>query len=111
MLLPKKDGHLEDDRVLIVGQYKNACVYNINQGTTVAIGKINIKRGFSQIVKVNSEVYIVGGDFHTKMVEKYNDESGSFELIDISLMKGRSRFAHAVATKDTIRALGVKECV
>ena len=38
------------------------------------------------------------------------DPTGSFEIIDTNLIKGRSRFAQATATKDKIRALGV-ECV
>ena len=109
MLLPKKQGNSED-RVLIVGQYKNAYIYNINQGSTTPTGKTYQMRGFSQIVNVNSEIFVVGGDYHTKLVEKYNEETGSFEIINTNLIKGRSRFAQATATKDKIRALGVEDC-
>ena len=55
MLLPKKQGNSED-RVLIVGQYKNAYIYNINQGSTTLTGKTYQMRGFSQIVQVNTEI-------------------------------------------------------
>ena len=50
MLLPKKQEHTED-RVLIVGQYKNAYIYNINQGTTTPTGTvIKNQKSHSEIV-------------------------------------------------------------
>ena len=44
------------------------------------------------------------------IVERYNEMTGTFVTIDASLIKGRSRFAHTVATKEMIRVLGVN-CV
>ena len=106
MILPKNQENTED-RVLIVSQYKTAYIYNIQRGTTSIAGIMNQKRGFSQVVKINSKIYVVGGDYHTQLVEAYDEDNGIFEKIDISLIKGRSRFAFAVATKDKIRSLGV----
>ena len=44
------------------------------------------------------------------IVERYNEMTGTFVTINASLIKGRSRFAHTVATKEMIRALG-ENCV
>ena len=44
------------------------------------------------------------------IVERYDEMTGTFVTIDASLIKGRSRFAHTVATKEMIRTLGVN-CV
>ena len=44
------------------------------------------------------------------IVERYDEMTGTFVTIDASLIKGRSRFAHTVATKEMIGALGVN-CV
>ena len=104
VLLPKNN---DEDRVLIVSQYKRAYIYNIQSGRTSWIGEMNKKRGFAQLVRMNSDVFIVGGDFHTDLVEKYDDETGTFKVMDGKLIKGRSRFAHTVATKNMIRSLGV----
>ena len=41
------------------------------------------------------------------IVERYNEMTGTFVTIDASLIKGRSRFAHTVATKEMLRSLGV----
>ena len=106
VILPKNQENTED-RILIVSQYKTAYIYNIQRGTTSIAGTMNQKRGFSQVVKINSKIYVVGGDYHTQLVEAYDEDNGIFEKIDISLIKGRSRFAFAVATKDKIRSLGV----
>ena len=104
VLLPKTSN---EDRVLIVSQYKNAYIYNIQSGQTTWTGEISKKRGFAQLVKMNSEIFIVGGDFHTEIVEKYDDNTGTFKQMDSKMITGRSRFAHTVATKDSIRSLGV----
>ena len=41
------------------------------------------------------------------IVERYDEMTGTFVTIDVSLIKGRSRFAHTVATKEMLRSLGV----
>ena len=52
MLLPKKQGNPED-RVLIVGQYKNAYIYNINQGTTTPTGTVVKNQKYNSEIVLN----------------------------------------------------------
>merc|ERR1711902_29383 len=72
VILPKNQENTED-RILIVSQYKTAYIYNIQRGTTSIAGTMNQKRGFSQVVKINSKIYVVGGDYHTQLVEAYDE--------------------------------------
>ena len=69
MLLPKDglDNRKFDERILIIGQFKNAYIYNVQDGTTSMTGRPNHKRKFSQIMKIGSKIYVIGGDVHNEI--------------------------------------------
>ena len=69
MLLPKGglDNRKLDERILIIGQFKNAYIYNVQDGTTSMTGRPNHKRKFSQIMKIGSKIYVIGGDVHNEI--------------------------------------------
>ena len=101
----------EDDKILIVAQYKHACIYNLQKGTSEGINGPRLERGFSQLVKINSKMYVIGGDLHTESVEEYDMSTNSFRKIPTRLLIGRSRFGVALTTKENIRKLtGLNDC-
>lgn len=108
-MLPKDDDG-QDDQVLIVGQYSHALVYNIQTGETVKVGRPLLKRGFSKLVRVNSGIFVLGGDYHTQKVEEFDVKTGKFRLASESLIKGRSRFACTTVTKEFIKGFALFDC-
>ena len=67
MLLPNGGLDNLDERILIIGQFKNAYIYNVQDGTTSMTGRPNHKRKFSQIMKIGSKIYVIGGDVHNEI--------------------------------------------
>ena len=75
MLLPKGglDNRMLDERILIIGGFKNAYIYNVQDGTTSMTGRPNHKRSFSQLMKIGSKIYVIGGEVHNEIVERYDE--------------------------------------
>lgn len=70
-----------------------------------------MKRGFSSLKLLGNNVYVMGGDFNTAIVEVFNEKSASFETISQKLIVGRSRFAVVEVTKPFLRQLGYASCL
>ena len=57
--------------ILIVDRYAFAEVYNVQNGQSEIISGPKFNRGFAKLAKINGEIYLLGGDYHIKQIEKF----------------------------------------
>merc|ERR1719334_2246318 len=76
---------MESQEVLIVGDRRQPSIYNTVTGTERRTkGSVSFNRGFAALVKINNELYCVGGEFSTSVVEKFNAQTELFTSVDIA---------------------------
>ena len=99
-----------EDQIIVVGRYNRAEMYSIHSGTSITFQGPKYVRGFAKLARINDEVYVLGGHYHTDKVEKLVQDKDTgkfrFESVSYNLHKGRSRFSCTTVTKSYIKSLG-----
>ena len=96
-----------DPEILIVGNRLQPTIYNVNSNTErETVGKLNVDRGFGSMVDLNGIIYMVGGDNHPGMVERFDPEHETFSSAESDLTIGRSRFGYASVPARIFEHLG-----
>ena len=96
-----------DPEILIVGNRLQPTIYNVNSNTErETVGKLSVDRGFGSMVDLNGIIYMVGGDNHPGMVERFDPEHETFSSTESDLIIGRSRFGYASVPTRLFEHLG-----
>ena len=97
----------EDPEVLIVGNRQQPTIYNINAKIErETVGRLSVDRGFGSMVELNGIIYMVGGDNHPGMVERFDAEHETFSSTSSDLTIGRSRFGYTSVPARLFEHLG-----
>ena len=78
-------------------------MYSIHSGTSITFQGPKYVRGFAKLARINDEVYVLGGHYHTDKVEKLVQDKDTgkfrFESVSYNLHKGRSRFFFSLSPR------------
>jgi len=96
------------NEVLIVGDRRRPSIYNTQTRKERLIrGEVNFSRGFAGLVNINNELYSVGGEFSTPIVEKFDAQTELFTSVGVPNLKyGRSRFGYTTLPSTWFQHLG-----
>ncbi|XP_059091262.1 peroxidase-like isoform X2 [Tigriopus californicus] len=81
--------------VLVFGGLKVTTLYNILTGQSVFGPRSQVSRSLGAVMELNGHIYVLGGDSHANVVERYSFREHQFTTEDTGLKLGRSRFGVA----------------
>lgn len=97
--------------ILIVGDRRQPTIYNFKTGVERLTrgGGLALNRGFGGLISVNDVLYVMGGEYHPTLVERFDSKSETFSFEDTAEIKhGRSRFGYTVVPLSWFSHLGCK---
>jgi hypothetical protein len=100
----------EDPEILIVGNRRKPTIFNVRANIErETVGSLSIDRGFGSLVNMNGNIFLVGGENHPTLVERFDPEHETFSsLVSTAseLTVGRSRFGHTTVPARLFEHLG-----
>ena len=70
-------------------------------------GSLSMGRGFGAMVNLNGNIYIIGGENHPTVVERFDYEHEIFPLVpSYELIHGRSRFGYTAVPSSIFDHIG-----
>ena len=100
----------QNPEILIVGERRKPTIFNVRSNTErETIGSLSMNRGFGSLVNLNGNIYLVGGENHPTVVERFEPEHEIFSSVPTSeLTIGRSRFGYTAVPAHLFEHLGCK---
>ena len=101
--------HTENDpEILIVGDRLKPTIFNVRANTEREVaGSLSMGRGFGAMVNLNGNIYIIGGENHPTVVERFDYEHEIFPLVpSYELIHGRSRFGYTAVPSSIFDHIG-----